>query len=276
MDGEGVRTLCEKSETNMWFFRYFIDALIPGISAYLASDDSFFKWLIENHILAENFDIQLWQRIFLIISIFFTTFVLYLKLAYHRKKEEQCRDEIAGLYNVVKQFAQSNFASISGDASFSFDLRIFVPETSVTQFIRNRFRKKEKREKWFIIRNIEPFARKDITEHLRLKVEPTQQGLVGQAYKSKSIVYDDSLSETNSTNYSLEESQVNRTSNLIWSVCVPITNEKNDVIAVMAFDSDGTPLNISQNKEEIRTLTNTLAIMMRDSVPELFKRKWSI
>ena len=57
---------------------------------------------------------------------------------------------------------------------------------------------------------------------------------------------------------------------------VILTNEKNEVIAVMAFDSDGTPLNISQNKEEIRTLTNTLAIMMRDSVPELFKRKWRI
>ena len=44
----------------------------------------------------------------------------------------------------------------------------------------------------------------------------------------------------------------------------------------MAFDSDSSPLDISSNKDEIRTLTNTLAIMMRDSVPELFKQKWRI
>ena len=127
----------------MWFIRYLFNALIPGVSAYLASDDTIFRLLIDNHILAGTFDIQLWQRIFLIISILFTTFVLSMQLAYHRNKEKQCKEEIAGLYNVVKQFAQSNFASISKDASFSFNLRIFVPETSIIRIIGNGFKEKE-------------------------------------------------------------------------------------------------------------------------------------
>ena len=98
---------------------------------------------------------------------------------------------------------------------------------------------------------------------------------MGDAYKSGSIVYDDKLSVTNSTEYSLEQTQLSRTSNLRWSICVPISNEKNEVIAVMAFDSDKSDLNIEKNKNDLKNLTNTLAIMMRDSVPELFKRKWS-
>ena len=63
---------------------------------------------------------------------------------------------------------------------------------------------------------------------------------------------------------------------MLWSVCVPIFNENSEVFAVMAFDSDSSPLDIDGNKDEIRALTNTLAIMMRDSVPELFKREWRI
>ena len=41
----------------------------------------------------------------------------------------------------------------------------------------------------------------------------------------------------------------------------------------MAFDSDSSELNIEKNKNEIKNLTNTIAIMMNNSVPELFKRK---
>ena len=75
----------------------------------------------------------------------------------------------------------------------------------------------------------------------------------------------------NSTSYSLDQSQVNRTSGLLWSICVPILNDKNEVIAIMALDSDTSKLDIEENKDAVRTLTNTIAVMMKDSVPELFK-----
>ena len=258
----------------MWLLKALVDVAVPAITAYLASDDTIISWLINHQFLSANFNIGLFQRLCLIVNIIFTTFVIYVRLLYHTHKEEQCRKEIAGLYNMVKLFAQSSFVSITHNKSFSFDLRIFVPEISIWGWLKG-FIRKDKKEKWFAIRNIEPFAKKDITEHLKFKVEPESQGLVGDAYRTGSIVYDDKLPVTNSTAYSLKQTQLSRTSNLRWSICVPISNEKNEVIAVMAFDSDKSDLDIENNKNELKNLTNTLAIMMRDSVPELFKRKWS-
>ena len=259
----------------MWIFKYALDVAIPAISAYLASDETIIQWLISNQFLPQGFKIALFQRICLIINIFFTTFVLYMRMVYHSHKEEQCRKEIAGLYNMIKQFAQSALITMTKNKNFSFDLRIFVPEVSVSRWLKATLMRKQK-EKWFVIRNIEPFAKKDITEHLKFRVEPAAQGLVGSAYSSGSIVYDDNLESTNSTEYSLEQTQLSRTSSLKWSICVPILNDNNEVIAVMAFDSDKSNLNIEKNKIELKNMTNTIAIMMRDSVPELFKRKWSL
>ncbi len=257
----------------MRLLNYLIDIAVPALSTYLAADDSIIRLLIRKNLLSTSFNIVMFQRVCLLISILFTTFVLNIKLIIHLNSKEKLQKEIAGLFNVIKQFAQSNFASISKNNDFNFDLRIFVPEINVCKYVL-AFVIRKKVEKWFVIKNIEPFAKKDITEHLRFRVEPDIQGLVGQAYKSGSIVYDDALELTNDTEYSLDKAQISRTSKLLWSLCVPILNENNDVIAVIAFDSDSSSLDIKSNKNEIRDLTNTLAIMIRDSVPELFKRVW--
>ena len=259
----------------MRVLKYIINIAIPAISTYFASDDTLIKWKKKKNILSGTINTLLFQKICLLISVIFTTFILNIKLIISSCTNERHQKEIAGLYNVIKQFAQSNFASITNNNNFSFDLRIFVPEVNISKTVL-AFVTRKKAEKWFIIRNIEPFAKKDITEHLRFRVEPDIQGLVGEAYKSGFIVYDETLEITNNTKYSLDKAQLSRTSKLLWSLCVPILNDNNEVFAVMAFDSDSSPLDISSNKEEIRALTNTLAIMMRDSVPELFKREWRI
>lgn len=259
----------------MRIINYIIDIAVPAICTYLASDDAIIRWLINKNLLSNTFNTILFQRGCLLISVLFTTFILNIKIIYHLQSKERLRKEIAGLYNVIKQFAQSNFAAISKNNNFSFDLRIFVPEVNLFKMV-TAFITRKKADKWFVIQNIEPFAKKDITEHLRFRVEPEIQGLVGEAYRRGSIVYDEDLSSTNDKVYSLDRSQLSRTSKLLWSICVPILNENNEVFAVMAFDSDSSPLDISSNKDDIRALTNTLAIMMRDSVPELFKQKWRI
>ena len=212
-----------------------LDLTIPAISAYLASDDTVIVWLINNSILPDTFNIRSFQRICLIINVTSTVFILYLKILYHTYKEERYRREIAGLYNMIKQFALSNFVSITHNSDFTFNLRIFVPEVSVWGCIKS-FIKSDQTEKWFVIQNIEPFAKKDITENLRFKVSPDQQGLVGSAYKSGSIVYDDKLPLTNSTAYSLGQTQLSRTSNLRWSICVPIlARADNDIERCTCF-----------------------------------------
>ena len=174
----------------MWILRHLVYIAIPAISAYLASDDTLLQWLISIKILAPRFNIDLFQRICLIISIFFSTFILNMRLIYHEYCGERLRKERDGLYNVIKEFVRNNFVSISGNDNFSFNLRILVPEVRILQFLKSMIQHRT-REKWFVIRNIEPFAKKDITEHLRFRVEPDKQGLVGLAYETKSIVYDD-------------------------------------------------------------------------------------
>lgn len=255
----------------MVLLRFLISVAIPAITAYLASDAAAFDWLIQQNLLSSNIDVADIQRICLIINIVFTIVLLEARLEYHIHREDQCRKELAGLYNVIKQFAQTNFVSISNNDDFSFDLRIFVPEVNVYRWI-----KSGGKEKYLVIQNIEPFAKKDITENLRFMVEPDQQGLVGNVYHEGAIYYDDKLPVTNSTNYALGQSQLNRTSKLRWSFCVPIFGKNNQVIAVMAFDSDTSDLDIEGNKDAVKALTLTLATMMGDTVPELFKRKWSL
>lgn len=257
----------------MKLIRHLIYIAITALSAYFASNDEILIWLVNNSVLSQKLNIELFQDICLLVNIGFTVFVINGELILYRIKDEQHRKEIAGLYNVVKQFALSNFCSITKNDNFSFDLRIFVPEFSIWKSIKGVCRRKK--EKWFVIRNIEPFAKKDITENLRFRVEPADesQGLVGDAYNKGSIVYDSDLSSTNSVQYALDQSQLNRTNMLRWSICVPILDVNNSVVAIMAFDSDSSDLDISKNKNEIKNLTNTLAIMMQDSVPELFKRK---
>lgn len=258
----------------MRIFWYLVDIAIPVMLAYLATKNTLFIWLTENNLLPQNFNVALCQEVCLFLNIAFTTFVLNSKLLYQQCKGNQYKKEIAGLFNIIKEVARNNFVDITKNKDFSFDLRIFVLEISIINVVISHLG--WKREKWFVIRNIEPFAKKDVTEHLRFRVYPNPQGIVGKVYQSGDIVYDDQLQKTNSQNYALDHSQINRTSNLLWSICVPIVSKGKNVIAIVAFDSDRSKLDISKNKEKIRTLTNTITLLMYDSTPELFARKWSL
>lgn len=256
----------------MTVIRYILDILIPTITAYLANGNALYQFLKDAKVLADDFDIVGVKEFFLIVNIIFTVVVLPLQIICVERKKRKAEQKIDGLNAMLKQFIQNNFVHITKNENFSFDMRIFVPEKNVFQYLKGIL---GKGETWFTIRNISPFANKDITEHLRFRVSPNPQGLVGAAYAGKSIVYDDNLSETNSIDYSLDQLQVNRTSKLLWSICVPVLDSKSNVIAVLAFDSTVSRLNIEEHKEDIGTLTNTFAVMMHDSIPELFKGKVS-
>ena len=250
--------------------RYLVDALIPAITAYLANSDTLYEYLKKVNILSDKVNVATVKECFLIVNIVFTAVLLAPQIILAERRTRNAEQKIDGLNNTLKQFVQNNFVHITKNENFSFDMRIFVHERSIFQYIKKIFGRSEM---WFTIRNITPFASKDITEHLRFRVDPHPQGLVGEAYAGKSIVYDENLLQTNSVDYALDQLQVNRTSKLLWSICVPILDDSNNVIAVMAFDSTVSKLNIKEHKEEIRTLTNAFAVMMHDSMPDLFKGK---
>lgn len=72
----------------MRMINYIIDIVVPAICTYLASDDAIIKWLIKKNLLSNTFNTVLFQRVCLLISILFTTFILNIKLMYHSYNKE--------------------------------------------------------------------------------------------------------------------------------------------------------------------------------------------
>lgn len=247
---------------------YILLTAIPAITTYCASS-GFFDFLIETEILSEAFDVKEAQEICQIVSIVFSIVIMGPLLIYQEYRNQVSQQRTTGLYNVIKQIITSTFASLEKNDSFQFNMRIFVPNKNIKYKIAHLFNKNCILE--FKIKNIVPFAKKDITEHLSFRVSPESQGLVGQCYQKKAIVYDECLLNNNSTEYNLDETQINRTSDLKWSICVPILDENNQVVSIIAFDSCISKLRIEAHKDEIRQIVNTVAILLYDCVPILFK-----
>ena len=155
--------------------------------------------------------------------------------------------------------------------SSSFDIRIFIPKNPLLYKILDKLHISNFKRK-FAIKNIDLIAEQGITKNLQFEVYPNQEGLVGLCYKTKSMVYDDDLENTNDKIYQLNQNQISRTSNLKWSICCPVCDKTNSVVAIIALDGK-TKITIDEKKED--TLRNELlafSCLLYDSVPQLFKR----
>lgn len=100
---------------------------------------------------------------------------------------------------------------------------------------------------------------------------PEPQGLVGECYNRKRVLCDDNLENTNPT-YKLNKHQLTRIANLKWSICCPIFDSSDDVIAILALDGKNKITINATNKEEIGTQIVVFSRMLYDAVPQLFRR----
>lgn len=173
---------------------------------------------------------------------------------------------------MVKTIFGSTLENILEKKPINFNMRIFVPVKTPSYFW---FKLTKRGTVCFEIKNIAPFARSDTTAHLRFRVTPNSQGLVGDCYCQKEIIYDDNLQQTNATNWNLEEMQIARTGSLLWSICIPIIDQSNSVIAVISLDSVDTPVDISAHRAELAPFLMTFATLLHDSAPGLFKGRFS-
>lgn len=250
--------------------KYLFLVAIPTIAAYLAEDDSVIQYLIRKQILYQDFNCDTFQHICALISIIFTVFVLFPQLLCLEYKREKEQEQIVGLYNMIKDIATAALEKyFTKHAAFQFNMRIFIPEHLRLRRIQKLL--DPRTPLFFHNKNIEPFAKRDKTEQLRFRVTPDPQGIVGNCYTTKSISYDENLLESNSTKYNLDQNQIALTNDLKWSICIPIADKGNNVIAVVAFDSTTSPLNIHANEKDICRMTNNIAIQLHNYVPNLFK-----
>lgn len=249
--------------------KYIFLTAIPTITAYLAEDDAAIRYLINRHVLYQNFNCSAFQHICALISVLFTVFILFPQFLYLEYKRRKEHEQIVGMYNMIKEIATAALEKNFAKKAFQFNMRIFVPEQ------RHLYKMKKlinpQTEFFFRNKNIEPFAKHDKTEQLRFRVTPNPQGIVGNCYNTKSISYDENLLENNNKEYNLDENQIALTNDLKWSLCIPIQDKGNNVIAIVAFDSTTSTLNIHTNEKEICCMTNNIAIQLHTYVPNLFK-----
>jgi hypothetical protein len=111
-----------------------------------------------------------------------------------------------------------------------------------------------------------------MTNNLKFKVLPEdeKQGLVGNCYNMRSMIYDDCLAQNNSSMYNLNNYQISKTRDLEFSIVCPVYNPSNEIIAIIAIDGKQ-KIDLNTHKAEIINNVLTFSQTLYENVPELFK-----
>lgn len=200
-----------------------------------------------------------------LIGIVLTLYPLlsYCKYAYenyHVKKQQ------IFLICQVKEYILISLKTILGRDNLNINIRIFTPRCKIFKSLFTHFRKRE----YFVMRNIPGFTDDDMKSGLSFEVKHKPQGLVGQCYKTGFISYDKNFQDS-PFDYNLTKYQRMRTRDIKFWVCVPLFNEKDEISAIMSFDSD---VEIELTKRQANIVFPLLDKFSReffDNMPTLFK-----
>ena len=246
---------------------------IPSFLSYVSNSDYFFTKLINTGIFSENItkSIDLIQDGCLIASIVLSVILLSATSAKAQIKHELILEQRNLLIKMNKDNLKTALVEKFSKEFSNFNIRIFIPKHPRWYALLKWLHIKNYKV-FFIIKNIPQIAEVGITTNLEFEVYPKCEGLVGLCYKEKVMYYDDNLTKNNSTSYNLGDNQIARTSNLEWSICCPVFDSANNVIAIIALD--GTEkLTIDKSREiELSKQIVVFSRMLYDAVPLLFRR----
>lgn len=268
-NGKGVGVMRFKAVKHI--LEVILFSAIPALFSYLASSDLVFNKLIEMNVIGSAINIPVVQDCCLWISIVSSALLLSLRFIITKIKYDLALEERNLLIRMNKNVLAGALRKICFEDQPNFDVRIFIPKHPIKYKLAEMLRWQECRRK-FIIKNIDLIAEQGTTKDLEFEVYPRQEGLVGECYQRKCMVYDDNLEENNNTLYNLRENQISRTANLKWSICCPVLDANNQVIAIMALDGK-TKIEIkNENKKALNEHVIAFSRLLYDSVPQLFKR----
>jgi hypothetical protein len=251
---------------------FIIDVAIPCFLSYACFSDTFIEQLVTYGIIGANVNIQLLKTVLLWLSFSWIILILGIQLLCSRIRFEQMASQRDSLLRMHKEVFTKALSHEVGREYCNINIRIFVPRITVPMRFKKLFRKEHKVE--FIIKNIPTLADAGMTEGLVFEVSPVPQGVVGICYSQKSIIFDDKLAITNSTDtYKLNNFQIDKTSDLRLIICVPILSKNEDVIAIIAFDSRHEITVADENKNKLSTSLLLFTRYLYDSIPELFRPK---
>lgn len=256
------------------YIKELLISFLPAICTYLASSENALDRLKSNQYIGDNIDISQAKNFFLCISILLTFLLLTIRISKAEYKRDVYEIERTNLLSQNKDILLEGLKQQLNVQSLNLDIRIFVPERKFFSRLRNKIIPHEK--KYFIINNINCLGKAGKTNNLKFEVSPNQQGLVGSCFSERSIQYDDNLYSTNNKVYNLTPYQIQKTDNLRFSLVCPLFSPKDEIVAIMAFDSTS-DLKISTLDQELQTkfgyIFQNYSQLLFENVPELFSER---
>lgn len=243
-----------------------ITSAIPAIVTYLGNSDNIIDYLYNRKYIGSAFDIALFKSACQIISIILSfSIILYQQLATNIKLDNSNK-KINGLLYQAKMIFQEALSETIG-YKVNFDVRIFVPIKKLVNLEKGN-------PLYFQIVNYDGLCTAGTTNGLKFKVLPEseKQGLVGNCYNMRSMLYDDCLAQNNSTSYQLDNYQIGKTRDLEFIIVCPLYNSNDDVVAIVAIDGKQ-KIDINAHKSQITNNVLTFSQTLYENVPELFKPK---
>lgn len=261
-------------EKNKKVIRIALFSLIPALCEYFSQADGLIVWMQNKDYIGGNVNLTILQNVIGILSIIFTFVLLsvpYAKSEIERKQSELQRDM---LLKSNKEIFEATLKKTLGIEHCRLNIRIFVPKVTCLHKICQRLSINRKLE--YHIKNIEGLAENDITKDLKFIVSPNKQGLVGECYERRGVVYDDDLENSNETSYNLTGYQIAKTNNLKFILACPIFSEAGDIISIVSFDSCDEIKLCEDNKDKLRNMVLNYTQTLYECIPGLFRIKGGI
>ena len=245
-------------------------SFMPALLSYLSKSENILNNLQSKGYIGKNVDIYSIKDRCLILSIVLT----FILLTYNIIKAEIERNYLLEQRNQLLGFNKKIFTSVLSDEmnvkNIDLNLRIFVPRKTILNYINKNYKLE------YVIRNLNNLAEAGLTNNLKFEVYPNPQGLVGECFVSKQMIYDTDLKNTNATDYKLTKYQIDKTHDLRFILCYPILNTKGKVVSIISIDSKQEIDVNNDNKYALINSVTTFVLSLYEYIPDIFKPKGGI
>lgn len=260
-----------KNSTKEIILNGVFSSLIPAVCSYLGTSDNILCILQEKGYLGEKLDLHLFAECMNIVAVFSTFFLLTLPLIIRGIRQNSLQKQRDALLKHYKDIFETTLKNELQLKSCHINVRIFVPKITMLVNIRKKLNMNYKL--MFCIENVNGLADSDITENLKFEVYPNRQGLVGECYEKRAIIYDDDLEHNNEVSYNLSNQQIAKTNRLKFSLACPLFSESGEIVAIIALDSCDEIKIKRESQDLLRKHVLNYTQSLYECIPELFKAK---
>lgn len=263
-----------KKSTSKIIFNGILMSLIPAICTYLGQSDNILVWLQNNGYIGQKINLDVFRNCMNVVAIFSTFAFLTIPLIKYELQRDDYVKQRDSLLKYYKDIFETTLKNELKLTNCHVNVRIFVPKFTLLNKIKRKLHLLYKIE--FHIQNVNGLAVSDMTDNLKFEVYPDKQGLVGDCYEKRAVLYDDDLEHRNETNYNLSNQQIAKTNTLKFSLVCPVFSSNEEVVAIIAFDSyDDIKIN-PEAEPTFRKYVLNYTQSLYECIPELFKPKGGI